>query len=280
MIITGEKIQELTDHTIITYGQYYADEQLKRINCQYTYFDKNQPVKELSNNIQNAKSIFVYTHILDFFFEKIYPLRKDPFVLVTHNSDEIITNQYIKYLNDFKIKKWFAQSINVIHPKLIAIPAGLANSQWPHGNLKLFNEIMIENNPKNNLIYKNFNIDTSENHRSSVARQTPTILLTRNRTQIDYWRDISSSLFNICPMGNGIDSHRVWESLYLKSIPIITNCINNNGYSELPILSIPIDGWNIITPNFLYEKHKEIQQKKHNYEKLDLNYWREQIKNG
>lgn len=29
--------------------------------------------------------------------------------------------------------------------------------------------------------------------------------------------------FCICPEGNGVDTHRLWECLYLKVVPIVVN---------------------------------------------------------
>ena len=40
----------------------------------------------------------------------------------------------------------------------------------------------------------------------------------------------------ISPNGNGIDCHRNWESLYLKTIPIVTESVNINFYKSYPLL--------------------------------------------
>ena len=37
----------------------------------------------------------------------------------------------------------------------------------------------------------------------------------------EYERDLLTSNFVLCPEGNGIDTHRVWEALYSGSIPIV-----------------------------------------------------------
>ena len=271
--ITGEKIQELTDHTIITHGQYYADEQLKRINCKYTYFDQNKPITQLSDDILNAKSIFVYTHILDFFFNKIYPLLTQPFILVSHNSDDAVTEKYIKYLNESKIINWYSQNVNYKHEKLISLPIGIANSQWPHGDLSIIDKIRNQKNTKEALVYKNFTLSTS------VYRKQIDILTNQNGIMMDIPQDYSTyltktskSLFCICPVGNGIDSHRIWECLYLNTIPILDDCINFRFYEDLPMLYV--DNWSKITPEYLMEVYNKIINRKLNLEKLDLNFWR------
>ena len=54
---------------------------------------------------------------------------------------------------------------------------------------------------------------------------------------------LSEYKFCICPEGNGVDSHRLWEAIYLKTIPIViksefTQILEKNG---IPI--IVIDTW-------------------------------------
>jgi len=276
--ITGEKIQELVDYTIVFNNQIninVALVQLKNTNCEGIIFDGFKNIEHLPEKIHKVKSLFVYTYALDMFFDKIYPLLKKPYIIVTHNSDNEISDKYIDYLNSEKIKRWYSQNINFKHPKLISIPIGIANSQWEHGNLQLLDKIRNENLPKNNLVYKNFDVKTSINRRLGVLEKTNNIMLTRNRKQEDYLRDIAFSKFNICPMGNGIDTHRMWESIYLGSIPIVQNCINTSFYRELPILEI--EDWSCLNEKYLNEKYDEIMSKKYNYRKIDLEYWKKEI---
>jgi hypothetical protein len=280
--ITGEKIQELTDHTVVLHGQYYVEEQLKHTNCKYTYFDVNKQIASLPEDILNAKSIFVYTHILDFFFYRIYPLLRQPFVLVTHNSDDAVTQKYKGFIESSKIIKWFSQNVEYEHPKLIPIPIGIANSMWAHGNLETIRNIQKENNKKTTLVYKNFDINTSLKRRLHVDRDTSknNIPMSPKKPHTDYLRDISKSHFTICPMGNGIDSHRVWESLYLGSIPIVADCVNFRAFKSLPMIRVingEYENWDSISIPHLEYMLKEISVQSHSFEQLDLDYWKKQI---
>ena len=278
--ITGEKLQELTDHTIVFNNQLnivVAATQLKNTKCEYYIFNGLAPINSLPDKILNARSLFVYIYALDMFFERIYPLLKNPFVLVSHNSDYEINEKYKKYLDENKIIRWYSQNVNLEHQKLISVPIGIANSQWEHGNLQLLDKIIGENNSKINLVYKNFDVHTAPMKRMEVLFDTNNIPLIRNRSQEQYLRDISMSKFNICPLGNGIDTHRMWESIYLGSIPIVQDCINNRNFEELPILLV--NDWSTITNKFLEENFDEMTmtQKKYDYRKADLEYWREEI---
>jgi hypothetical protein len=82
-------------------------------------------------------------------------------------------------------------------------------------------------------------------------------------------------MFVICPEGNGIDTHRLWEALYLKTIPII----KKNKISpflqkaNLPILIL--NDWSDLT-KFNESKLKSFYAKKKrffNNNFLNQKYW-------
>jgi hypothetical protein len=280
--ISGEKLQELTDCTVIlnTKAYYFLSDQLRRTNTKCYIFNLN--VSNIPYDLCNAKSVFVYTQMLDFFFDKIYPSMRNSFVLVTHNSDDGVSERYKVFLDGNKIIKWFGQNVEFEHTKLVPLPIGIANSQWPHGNLELLDKIRKENNPKTNLVYKNFEISTSSANRQHVNELTNAnnIPMSSKVDQENYLRSISKSMYNICPRGNGIDCHRTWESLYLGTIPVVIDCVHNRGFQELPMLFVPNNDWNTITKSFLESHYQEMMRKIRNDEKLSLDYWRKRISKG
>lgn len=80
----------------------------------------------------------------------------------------------------------------------------------------------------------------------------------------DYLTELAKSYFVISPNGNGIDCHKTWEALYLKTIPIVTKSINIDYYKNYPILiienwrdfnikNITIDMYNTLWNNFNLE---------------------------
>ena len=73
-----------------------------------------------------------------------------------------------------------------------------------------------------------------ESHRNLVVgdqRLSPTL----------YSKYASTFKFIACPRGNGVDTHRVWETLYRGSIPIVLNNAWSRSleYLNLPIIRIP-----------------------------------------
>lgn len=185
--------------------------------------------------------IFVKTDYLFEFIHYILPHINKKFVLYTHNSDQSIDNRHIGILNNNYLIKWFAQNVNIYNDKLFSIPIGLANRRWPHGNIEILNKIINENNKKENMVYCNIDVNTNIIERTDCLNN---ILPIKNSEKVsfeEYLRIVSKSFFIISPNGNGIDCHKTWESLYLKSIPIVTNSINISFYKDYPILII--DNW-------------------------------------
>ena len=81
------------------------------------------------------------------------------------------------------------------------------------------------------------------------------------------------SAFTVCPEGNGVDTHRLWETLYMGGIPIVTpNPLMNSLYSQLPVLVI--NKWSdLANSQLLEEKWHEINRTSWDSSILRQTYW-------
>jgi hypothetical protein len=233
------------------------------------------------DEIKKYKTIYVYTHFLNDFFNKFYNHLQDSTVLISHNSDLGIHSDMLHYLKSSKIKKWFCQNRETSHPKLFSIPIGLANSQWPHGNQNLITEIRNKNNKKEFLVYKNFDINTNSYERNicNTITNNNGIPLTSPKSIAEYWEFMSKSAFIISPPGNGIDCHRIWEALYLKCVPVVKEHEAFSQFKHLPILFV--NSWEEVTVEFLKEKLKNHLNSETflKMPELELSFWKERILN-
>lgn len=272
-MISGEKIQKLADISLCNEFNSIIVEQIRNINQNIFKIDDIDP-----ENIKNYKTIFVYTHCLIEFFNKFFKYLNPETVLITHNSDHCVDETFLKYLEDNTISKWYCQNRLVKHPKLFSIPIGIANSQWPHGNQDSLAHIRMTYNTKYNLVFKNFDKSTNTNERNYCDDITSRhgILMSQRVTNEEYWMKIATSMFVISPPGNGIDCHRIWECLYLKSVPVVLEHEALQQFKHLPILMVK--SWHEVTIPFL-------QGKVQNYTNIDwdsikelyIEYWRDTI---
>lgn len=280
--ITGEKLQEFADISIALNVKHNYDSdlvkiQLKNIKTKCFVFSETSSVTNLSEEIATAKTIFVYSSILKYFFENIFKKINLPFTLISHNGDDGVDEYYLQYLDNPKLKKWFCQNRYIKHEKLFSLPIGLGNIQWEHGNTSLLESICQISHNKTNLIYKNFNIGTNTLKRAYCNDVTNSngILMHPSCNIQENWNNIAKSYFCICPPGNGVDTHRIWECLYLNTIPVVEYHECFSQFADLPILFV--NDFSVVTPAFLESQKQNFIKK--NIEKLNLQYWKNLIKN-
>jgi hypothetical protein len=132
-----------------------------------------------------------------------------------------------------------------------------------------------------NQVYMNFNINTNPGKRElpyNILKNKPWVTVrmgANGQNYDDYLDNIYNHKFVICPEGNGIDTHRIWECLYMGTIPIVSDNINNAFYRGLPICIV--DDWGKITEDFLDSSYGVISARAVSFEKLTFNYWKNKI---
>jgi len=281
--ITGERFQALADVSIIPEGEAVGESNCdfvvkQQINNNYNTFYYNNYTATLPDYVQNARIIFVNTWTLDKFFNTIFPLLKNKYIFISHNSDSAFTSTYAHYLDSGKVLKWYSQNIACNHTKLFAIPIGIANQQYSHGNLGLLKQIIDTSHSKEYLAYKNFDIYTNFQIRSHIDHITTQngIPMNNRVDQPSYLTNLAKCIFCISPPGNGVDCHRVWECLYLKTIPIIKYNDSFIQFKHLPILFI--DDWSTVTAEFLNKASVNFQANwKSNLTELNMLDWKDKI---
>ena len=270
-IVSGERIQEIADVTYFGTSNGNIPDQLKNTNT--VIRDRSDFYLKSNENI-----VYVYGHDLELFFKEAFPEINKPIKLISHNTDYPVDSKFIQYLDDDKLTHWYAQNAVLDHPKLTPAPIGIANKQWSHGNLDNLLSVINANHGKENIVYKNFDIGTNINVRRVIDQITNTnkIFMDRNWSQTEYLTRLSKSMFVISPPGNGIDCHRIWEALYVRTVPIVERSSAFRNFTNLPIMFI--DRWEDITIDFLKTQIPLYYNKSYDLKQLKLEYWKELIR--
>jgi hypothetical protein len=195
------------------------------------------------NNLVFCKTDYIH----DLFLLESLPTQ---FILITHNSDYPINAQYCRILDSNRVIAWHAANVACDHPKLKSIPLGIANAGYDHGNADILKKVQNEHNEKINDVYVNFNIVTNRPVREYCLSQIGKNIVPADHTAYDfaggykqprsfetYLRDLSTHRFCVSPQGNGVDCLRHWESLYVKTIPIVCG-FNWQNDLKLPIIQL------------------------------------------
>ncbi len=230
-IITGERIQLECDSFIGNSEDFNYNQKITNNNKCYNI---DGFVKK-----ENKEKIFIYTHQLN--NDKLYKHLEEftnIFDVIIHNSDhELLPQHLVKLKNIEKLRHIYSQNVNINDICITPIPIGIANSMWKHGDLKVWENMEIHKK-KDEFIFFNFNCTTA------IARTTCYnyfINKIPHTDNIDNYKDYLETLnkykYCLCPDGNGTDTHRLWECLYLGVIPICLKTPLTEYYSKfVPIV--------------------------------------------
>jgi len=199
---------------------------------------------------------------------------------ITGHSDypitEVVFNNY-----EQNCSHWFTVNKYYEHPKLTALPLGITNNVSEselHENTQLIMDVMGQPKTDKNLVYMNFSIDTYPSDRQScydTFKDKPWVTVGILEGRRSFLQEIRNHTFVLCPRGNGLDTHRLWETLYMGSIPIVKRHIGLNEFTDLPILFI--DDWSDVTEEKLRATAHEFATRQWNLEKLKFSYWKKRI---
>jgi len=284
-IVTGERLQALADISVADEGtaafhrslRAFPDIRLCRFRGTRDHLAIEGPGQ--LRELQRARVIFVYTHLLDSFVQHVLPHLTQRFVLVSHSSDHRVGSRYRPFLGDVRLVHWFAQNVDVEHPKLTALPIGLANAQWQHGDTKALAEVARQGRPKTGLLYANFDVRTNPPQRvplRDLLAGKGFATVADPKPYRAYLEEMAGFRFCASPLGNGPDCHRTWEALYLGVIPVVQKGVWMHSFADLPIIAV--DRWDSIDEAFLEREYERIQAMPRRLAPLMVGYWRARVR--
>jgi len=249
-------------------------------------------INKLSSLHNTNNIIFCKTDYLFDEFEYIKKLENDV-ILVSGNSDYPIDDfRFSKKPKNVKV--WYAQNALVNDDNLIPIPIGFENKlpayRDGHGigyydRVSLKEDLVLRNlqvTPTKK-IYANFKISTNYNYRSlvrDVCLKSDYIDWDEpNLNLVEFFDKILDYEMIVCPAGNGVDTHRLWEVLYSNRIPITIKVGDfkiYELYNKLPIIILDNieDLYNI---DLIEKKLEKIKNNEYDLSILDVSYWFDEI---
>ena len=141
------------------------------------------------------------------------------------------------------VSKIFCSNISVSDSRLICVPYGAS-----YGCAEEIYKRAEDFYPrKRDLCYANFNIRTNRKHRVPIWNKMVELGWVDVRSSLtteEYIDDLFSYKYVVCPKGNGIDTMRMWETLYCGAIPIVPRSGVSSHFNHiLPI--VEVDHWNL-----------------------------------
>ena len=275
----------LKQRSFLPYVDYalFSKETMKMHNNQF-YKDKaiyfEDPPKEVVPKLYSAKVLSLHPDDFDTWTDILIELsKKNPFtnlkLIIIHGSDYLIDDILMEVINSFLSTTTFwiqnYMGINLKQNKLL--PIGVISDYNSEIVKKyMFNISFVTYNSFYREEFYQFLKDNDDFTKKYYKMKTdmPT-----------YFKQMSEVYFTACPMGNGFDTHRFWEALMLKTVPILKKHTFNEAlrdyFPNLPF--IEIESWDdlpALVDSLTVEKYNEIMEKA-DLESLKEDYWIEKI---
>ena len=227
-IICGENFLSLADCFIGTKNSLNANpntHKFSKLNIDI------ESINDSDERFINFKKIFVKTDDIGKFYNKFKNNLEDK-IIITHNSDYSIDTTFKENIN--KVKKQYSQNCLFRNEKLEPIPIGIENRMWFDHNI-IHNIRKRTDIKKTKNIYFLFSLQTHPSRITCYNILKDKLEWNSKLSKEEYFIELKKHKYAICPRGNGLDTHRLWECFYLDVIPIMLKEDSVN-IDNLPII--------------------------------------------
>jgi hypothetical protein len=244
----------------------------------YTYSKSCFRIRDFRSNRVNSEVVFVSGEDFDAFFSEINCFRSLK-VLIVGNSDRDWNN--FPYAMPPQVKSIFLQNNSIDSPEIHSLPIGLENRRLGVNGLPSnFKKVMKGRSGLEICCSKPLLTYISPTHesREDLAIDFENVhYFDKRLNAVEYLRQISLHRFVICPRGNGVDTHRFWESLYLNAYPIVlqsnwSKLLKN----QLQIPFVEVESWSSIKQTIEASNFNEFSSLE--ISSLWTDYWRSKIR--
>jgi hypothetical protein len=149
------------------------------------------------------------------------------------------------------IQHVYAINTTIQHPLLTTIPLGFVDKQLP-----FLSGFQAGSSERPHEIYMNFTVGTNTPKRKECMdafEGDARVVKAQNQSVPEYLMDLCRSKFVLCPEGTGMDTHRVYESLFCGATPVVLRNSLSHLYEKLPVCIV--DKW---TDPFVVPEQKQL----------------------
>jgi hypothetical protein len=220
---SGEDLEALCDCIVLNKGKEGYHEGLESLvpKKNWVFLETLAAGRQL---LDSAQVVFIYEDLFEEALPQILESLTSVRILVLHNADteprEDLMRQFLERWPGAHI---YAQNNVAKHPRIHSLPMGVQNRMW--------REVSLEASPqcseKEYLALASHFAAThplrAELMRALAEKPFEGLYIAPRCGQQQYLANLFASAFSFCPPGNAHDTHRLWESLFCGSIPIVCN---------------------------------------------------------
>ena len=262
-------------------------------------------MRVVNRNHKGHPLLYICNAALAHFISALLPKITYKFILLTGDSDTTVPGdilsrkQYLEFVADPRLVKWYCQNWVGIHPKVFGLPIGLdyhtlatptrqgQRHWWGASASPAIQErllLRVAGNAPSLLARRPICYSTSHHSptercryrsdRVAAERSIPSELVfyePKRIKRLRTWVNQSKYAFVTSPHGNGLDCHRTWEALCLGCIPVVKRSPICRLFEDLPVLVV--ESWGDVTKALLDSTVVEFSSRSFDIDKLTLNYW-------
>jgi len=210
--------------------------------------------------LASANSIFIPSHEIGSFVQK-YQEHINAKVIVCGNSDFNFTE--IPLMPN-SVKICILQNSAISDgQKIFTLPIGLENLSLGRAGIKRFHKNLNSHSIYDRILIPPMSPTNKERYNALIwGRENPSIADTFfTLLPIEQYFDLAARYkFVFCSEGNGFENHRIWESLYQGSFPVLLKTAWSESLSNLGLPILYVGSYAEITSNLLhnfYESNKD-----------------------
>ena len=194
---------------------------LFKTNSSFAFTGSENLRKSSLRNLAEAKVIFCKGDKASEFMAE-YGNLISARVIIVGNSDEDFDEPFSKIPRS--VKRVLMQNMKFSDPNYVPIPIGLENlSLANNGFPELMDRIFPWEESISKVLVGPFSPTHSERLELIKLNSEPHLDFLSSRLEPHQYARIAGTYkFVACPRGNGIDTHRLWETIYRGSIPVLT----------------------------------------------------------
>lgn len=238
-----------------------------------------------ASDVAPGEAIFCESDFLEEASKSLLHKVNVPFVLILGNSDRNLGPEELSTLKTTTCKQVFAQNLIEEVSGVTPLPIGLENAwRGNHGVPQLFDAERQKSAPTINRIMWSFTISNNPRQREPSANALMTVSTAdyvgqisprRHRELLRRYRFVAS------PPGNGEDTHRTWEAMYLQCVPIALRSYASEYFASLGLPIWVVDAYTDLerlTEQDLAKKYAEFENR-FSSPALWSDFWIEKINN-
>ncbi len=254
--LAGEHIQSLCDRIVLNKEKFIYHTELDKFVPPEKYL-----FLEDTWTSHQAERVFLYQDIVEESLEKVCKNITGIKLLMIHNGDSTIPlSAFTEFFQRFPEAHVFLQNNIHSHPRIHSLPMGVQNKMWRQRVTLLHYSEDLRINDKHDLAVCSW-FGTTHPIRKELrtfleANPFHGLRLLGKIPPEKYEGYLEKSIFSFCPPGNAYDTHRLWESLFARSMPIVLrDFFIERLHHDFP--SLPL----VIVDSFFQDSYKEQLEK-------------------